>query len=253
MFFIVSKLLSFLFMPTSWLVISIVLMLIANKPQIKSLLLRFAIVVFIFFSNSFIFEEVMRLWEPCSSKKESMPEYEIGIVLGGMSDYDNFNERINFYGSIDRLLQAVDLYYDNKISKILITGGSGKLLDQKNREAIFLRDYMLKIGFPQRDLLIESESKNTRENAVNTGVLLAGGDYSGRLLLISSAWHLPRAKACFEKVGLSVDLYPTNRVAGPRRFDVEHILVPNAEALVGWNMFLHEIVGFMVYKLKGYV
>lgn len=253
MFFVLSKVFSFLISPFSWLTILLALIMIFRKKKWRKKLIIAFVVIFLFFSNSFIVDEAYRLWEIPTVKNNTLDTYDIGIVLCGMATYDNENERLNFHPGVDRLLQALQLYYEGKVKKILLAGGSGSLTDQKNKEAEFLKTYLLKTGFPQSDLIIEPESRNTYENACNSAKLLKERGGEEKLLLITSAYHMRRSKQCFRKQGLNADTYTTNRVAGPRKFIPDHLFVPNAGAINAWGALLHELVGYVVYWIKDYI
>ncbi|NLA24696.1 MAG: YdcF family protein, partial [Bacteroidales bacterium] len=196
----------------------------------------------------------MKAWEVKTiDKTELKPKYDYGILLTGMITYDAKFERINFLRSNDRLLQTLDLYYDGIIDKIFIVGGSGELLNQKHREAEILQDYLLHIGVPPEDIIIETESKNTHENAVNAALILEPNENNDTYLLITSAFHMRRSIGCFKKAGFQdFDYYVANRFAGPIRFSPDHSLIPHASALEKWNLLIHEITGYVIYKIMGY-
>lgn len=64
---------------------------------------------------------------------------------------------------------------------------------------------------------------------------------------------MPRSLAVFKKAGYkNLTPFITNKLSGPRRFTFDHLLIPNSEALFSLNYLIHEWVGFIVYKLKGY-
>jgi hypothetical protein len=50
-----------------------------------------------------------------------------------------------------------------------------------------------------------------------------------------------------------VDPYSTDRYAGPRKFEFDHLFIPNISALNDWNNLIHEMIGFITYKISGYV
>ena len=122
-----------------------------------------ATVLILFFSNSFVFSEFMRAWEVPVVKDEDIHKtYDYGIVVGGMLAYDRANRRINFKQGIDRLLHAIELYKSRKINKIFITGGSGSLTDQREKEAIHLRHDLLRVGSPEK-IFSSNSIPRTRE------------------------------------------------------------------------------------------
>jgi uncharacterized SAM-binding protein YcdF (DUF218 family) len=256
MFFFFSKILAILFMPLSWVIILLALAFILKKrKRTRKRLLIAAFATLLFFTNSFILMEFMRGWEVDAINKDKLQShYDVGIVLGGgMVDYDFANDRAIFRGNTDRIMQAVSLYKENRIDYILISGGAGSLIQRDIVEAKILYEYLRDdIGIPDSALIVDSLSDNTHQNAINCKELLHdidGEDY----LLITSASHMRRANLCFEKQGIYTDNFAVDHNAGPRRWDVFILLFPNTEALELWNEMIHEWVGMLVYKIKGYV
>ncbi|MBA3901939.1 MAG: YdcF family protein [Bacteroidetes bacterium] len=255
MFFYISKILQFLSNPITWVFILLIIALFQKTSKRKNRLLLTGLLVFYFFSNSFIFTEIARLWEVPAKKYEEIGKYELGIVLGGATTYDAALERMQANNSIDRILQAVELYHKGHIGKILFTGGSGSLIYPEMKEGIFVRDYLLTIGFPEESLIIESESKNTRENAVFTKELLEQNDWwhNQDFLLITSGYHMRRSVKIFEKIDMNPESYSVNRFAGKRRYDFEFLFLPNADVFKNWEAIIHEWFGMMVYYFAGYI
>ncbi len=208
-----------------------------------------------FFSNSFIAHEFMRKWEVKPIRDtELKTNYDVGIVLaGGMVTIDNITDKLTFRNNVDRILQAVDLYKSKKIKKILISGGSGSLLYRDMNESVLLKKYMLKIGLPEKDILIDSLSKNTNENAKFSAAILRQFSPGGKYLLITSGYHMKRSKACFENEGVVTTSYSTDIQSGKRRYQVDHLLLPDLQSFVIWNRLIHEYVGYVIYKIMGYV
>lgn len=253
MFFILSKILDFLITPVIWSVGLLVFSLLSKTPGRKKIALIASLSVLLFFSNSFILDEFMRLWEIKTISRESIKKpFDYGIVLGGMITFDSKFDRVNFIRSLDRIMQAVSLYKEGKIKKIVITSGTGSLKEPAMQEAAILKNYFVKIGFPEEDILAEPSSRNTHENAVNTARMIGTGK-ENTYLLITSAYHMRRSMGCFEKAGFHVVPYVADRYAGPRKFYPDHLLLPNADALQGWYVLLHEMFGYLAYKAAGYI
>lgn len=238
--------------PLVWIVTLLFVAVFSKDEKRKKKALRWAFGLTLLFSNPFIFDEAVRLWEiPVTSYADVKP-HDVGIVLGGMSQYDPTLGRAQFYRGVDRLIQAVELYKRGVIKKILFTGGSGSISHFEMKEGNYINRYLLIMGVPKEDFLIESESQNTRENALFTKQLLEKEKIKGSYLLITSAFHMRRSIGCFNKAGLTVDHYSTDRYAGPRKFEFDHLFIPNISALNDWNNLIHEVVGFITYKIFGY-
>lgn len=250
MFFIASKLLTFLISPLVWIVVLLLFAVFSKFPHRKRKSLRWAVFLTLFFTNSFLFDECSRLWEVPATPYEQLNTYEAGIVLGGMSVYDPSLNRAQFFRPADRLIQAVELYKRGAIKKIVFTGGSGRLLHPEMKEGSYIKRYLLYMGIPQEDFIIESESKNTYENAVYTKQLL---DSTRGFLLITSSIHMRRSIACFNKAGMITEPYSTDRYAGKRKYEFDHLFIPEPSILYDWTKLLHEMVGYISYKIAGYI
>lgn len=212
-----------------------------------------AFLVIMIFGNSFLLHEANLLWEVPLTKDAGLEKHKVGIVLGGYAYYNPENDRIVFRENTDRLMQGIRLLKTGKIDKLMLSGGSGLLLKPDMKEALYVREYLDEIGIKNRKLIIESESRNTHENAAQSKDVLDALNLSqDEILLITSARHMRRSRACFEKVGFKVQPYPTDIMTGDREFGIAHLLIPNAYTLQHWNAIFHEWVGYLSYKVTGY-
>ena len=253
MFFYLSKILLFLLTPIVWIFLLLLWGILSKKPIRKKRLLWASIIVLYIFSNPFITDEFVRLYEERNQTYTELTEtYDVAIVLGGFSDYDSEQQLIQFHFSTDRLMAGIKLYKTGRAKKIMISSGSGKISNPDEKEALFIGDYLLKIGIPANDIIIESESKNTYENAVKSAKILNEDYIDGNFLLVTSAIHMPRAKSCFKKAGLTVTPFSVDQQAGPRKYLLDHLFIPNVDALTRWHQLIKEWVGFISYKLVGY-
>lgn len=255
MFFILSKILAFLSTPLVWIVLAFIWAILTRQAKRKQRLLIIGLAMLFFFGNGFVVNLVLRNYEPNPLPRSEIPsDMRVGIVLGGFSYYDFRLKRIHFNRNCDRVFQAVLLYKLGYIKKILISGGSGSILKPYEVESTLIKEYLVEIGIPAQDILTETASKNTFENALFSKQTLDHLGYSTRtetFLLITSAFHMPRAKACFEKAGLHVLPYPSDRRSGENKWAPDELLVPNAAHFDNWNNLIHEWVGFAIYKLTG--
>lgn len=252
MFFILSKLLSFLIAPLTWVVALLVWAYFCKDEKRRKKIILSSLVLLYLFSNAFLFNEVMGAWELQTKKYDELKTYDVGIVLGGMMAYDGEFDRIMFLRGTDRIMQAIELYKKGYIKKILFSGGSGSIIRQDMKEGIYAKRYLLTLGIPEEDILIESESNNTRENALFSKKLLNEKSPGGNYLLITSAFHMRRAIGCFKQVGLSPDYYSTDRYSGVRAWVFDNLFIPNVSSMQQWQMLIHEMIGFLVYKISGF-
>lgn len=253
MFFVLSKILAAFTMPFTWLLgLLLAAYLVKNKGHRKKLLWT-CLGVFIFFSNQTIFDESMRLWEVDGVNHQEIPEHDVAIVLGGMAAFNSELDRLSFGRGSDRIWQAVRLYKNGKVKKILICGDSGTMTDYGLDEARQLKDYLLEIGLPEEDIWIETESVNTHENAeFGARILNKHPEYSS-YLLVTSASHMRRSLACFRKEGVDCTPFSVDHYTGDRWFSFERLFIPSISTLQNWNTLTHELTGYLMYRIMGYI
>jgi uncharacterized SAM-binding protein YcdF (DUF218 family) len=258
MFFLLSKILDFLIAPITWIVVVLAIAVFTKNTLRKRKTLIVSFVGLLIFSNPLIFSFCRNLIPSCDrvvsdNKKE---HFHAAILLGGMISYDEYKDRILFNANINRLTQAVELYKKGIIKKIFITGGSGSILYPEKREASLLKNYLIKyFQLPEKDIEIENKSNNTHENALFSKKILANlGWDKHKILLITSPLHQYRAQACFSKQNLKTFIYSSKS----KKHSLEKVLpknlfLPQAEILLEWNNFLHELIGVITYKIAGYI
>jgi uncharacterized SAM-binding protein YcdF (DUF218 family) len=254
MFFIISKILSFALSPIIWIITLLVFALFAKVQKKTKRLLLISIVLFLFFSNSFITDGFILLWErPVVKIQDINVVYDVGIVLGGgIITYEKQTDKLTFRNNVDRIMQAVELYKAGKIKNFLISGGPGSIIYRDMMEAVLLKRFLLKIDIPDSVIYIDSASNNTHQNAEFSKEILDKNFHDGKFLLITSAIHMKRAEACFSKTGVKVDEYCTNKYVGPRRYQFDYLFVPFMVNFLLWDELLHEMIGSVVYSIMGY-
>ncbi len=240
-------------MPLVWvLVLFIYSFFSKNKRRKKASAVTGLLILFIF-SNDFLVNEAFLLWEKKPVTIASMPVYQTGIVLTGMTHrMPQYNDRVFFDKGADRLLHTVQLYKAGKIKKILITGGSGYVFKEGIGESDALKNVFVYCGVPEKDIIIENKSRNTVENARFSKKMIADLHLQPDYLLITSAFHMRRAEGCFVKAGLEAAIFPVDYYSGPRDYTFDQYLIPSEFALAKSALLIHELTGFIVYKLLGY-
>ncbi|MCF6242750.1 MAG: YdcF family protein [Bacteroidales bacterium] len=242
-----------MFHPLSWVFILLIFAFFIKKQKVKKKLLYSAVIVLYIFSNSSLFHLINAAWSMPAIELSDNQNYKYAIVPDGMANFDNQVKRIRFSASADRLFQAIYLYKTQKIEKLIISGGSGDILHPDLLESEIIKDYLIKIGIPQKDILIENKSKNTHENAFYTAELLRNIHFTDTCVLITSAMHMPRAKACFKKEGVKILSYPSTQILEKNFYSPANLLLPQADVLSNWQQLFHEIAGYIVYWLRDYI
>lgn len=214
------------------------------------------IILLWFFSNPFIANQAMLAWEPDFKDFDKIHPHEIGIVLTGVTNLSKTAyDRTFFNKGADRITHALQLYRMGKIKKILITGGQGLNPVNSQTEAETLERFLLMTGVPSEDILIEDQAKNTAQNAQFSKDFLdkIGIDSSQEFVLITSAFHMYRAKACFDKVGLKTETFPTDYYSNDTKHDLPTLFYPSPSAIDNWHKLVKEWIGIIIYTAVGYL
>jgi uncharacterized SAM-binding protein YcdF (DUF218 family) len=176
------------------------------------------------------------------------PPYEAILLLGGMARATRSplapGWQPDFTEASDRALHAAKLWYDGTADKVIISGGVWPSTPVKPPEAVWLQQMLLMLGLPQTALYLEPASTTTRENVANSAKLMQERGWSGRLALVTSASHMPRAIATAKRAGLSVDAYPTDWQAEGLK-DRPLVWLPTADALDSSTRSLKEWIALL--------
>jgi uncharacterized SAM-binding protein YcdF (DUF218 family) len=253
-FFVLSKTLNYLTMIMVLITLFFFLAAFLKNPKWRKRSFWIAFGMFLFFSNDFIANEAMRAWELEATPMNKMTKkYELGIVLTGVtSGYREPADRVYFQKGADRLFHTVQLYKAGVVRKLLISGGSGKLVNVQIQEADELKKAALLMGVPEEDIILENQSRNTAESAQEVKNIL-GPTKASDCLLITSAFHMRRSRACFVKAGIPMDTFTTDFYSHPRNFYPDSLIVPSIEAIILWQKLIKEWVGMVAYKAAGYI
>jgi uncharacterized SAM-binding protein YcdF (DUF218 family) len=242
--YVVSKVFTFFLSPACWLFILLVCIYLAKLRITRKRLVIAATVIFILFTNNALFKTAVNAWQPKPVNLQHK-QYEVGIVLGGMSGFDK-NNRGFFQDAADRFYSACKLYYAGTIKKIVVTGGT--VAKDKPEEADFIKAEMISIGIKPKDIITETRSKTTRENALYTKSIIDSLNLSAPYVLITSAEHIPRASKLFKNVGLIVIPYPCAYEVIDDDVTIDDYLLPRLRLLEGWQRFLKELIGTVITR-----
>lgn len=250
MFFYLSKLGFFFLQPLNWVIFLLIFWIITKNILLKKRILIALIIIALFFSNEFIHNELAFSLQKNESELVPNKQYEAGILLGGLSGYDK-NKVAHFSSACDRFIQINKLYHQGIIKKIIVSSGSASILQNESGEANFLAEELIKSGVNPKDIFIENRSKNTYENASFSKRILDSLHLNGPFVLVSSAFHLPRASLVFKKAGFNVVAHPAAFEATARKYAFTDYFWPSIGVLGDWGKLIKELVGVAMYKCFG--
>ena len=264
MFVYLSKLLPLLVYPLglACLILILVLILEQHKKWRRGLLIA-ALALLWLGSNRWVSFGLARSLEWRDLPPNTTPQAEVIVLLGGgteSADYPRPMTEINSAG--DRVLYAAKLFQEGAAPYILLSGGN---LDYSSARgdtpAGEMAELLALIGVPEEAIWLQPQSQNTYEDAVFSAELLNEKEIT-EVILVTSAMHMPRAKALFEKQGISVIPAPVDftiteqnwqSVFRPTPGEFLIHLLPNQSALGLTTTVLKEYLGLWVYSLRGWI
>lgn len=183
---------------------------------------------------------------------EDLPRTDVAIVLGGVLGRSLPPHGVPDAGeAFDRVLHAARVYRAGRVDAVLASGGNLPWLAASTTEAELIGDLLVELGVPSSAIAVERDSRNTRENAANTADVMASRGWTSAVLVTSAA-HMPRALAAFEKAGIAAVPAPTDfRVTYPLYENVLDLL-PDVDAVERSTDALKELLGMLVYRLRGW-
>ena len=185
------------------------------------------------------------------------------VVLGGGTE-SNLTPRqgVEVNSAGDRMIHAADLYHQGAAPIILLSGGNVEWMDSlKNSPAADMRQILTKMNVPDSAMILQTRSQNTHEDAEFSAELLREKGIS-KVILVTSAMHMPRSVALFEKQGIEVLPSPTdftitedgwNRMFSPNLETFLTNIVPNSSAIGLTTTVMKEYIGLFVYRLQGWL
>jgi uncharacterized SAM-binding protein YcdF (DUF218 family) len=251
MFFTLSKIIDFILLPISWILISLVLGIWKKNTK----MLYAALGMLVLLTNGYFVNQLYRWYELPQTILQPNQKFTFGVVLGGgyIKNPQEDPNRINVGETADRMLQPILLYKSGVISKIIITGGDTSIKGLRTdeiRETAQATKFMRAMGVDSADIIQEGKARNTHENATYTRDIL--NKTQEPILLITSAAHMRRSLACFKKVGLQPIAYPVDHKKKDSPMGVLEWLMPSENHLARFSQLVREMFGYAIYKLNGY-
>jgi len=255
MFFTLSKLLGFFALPSNTLVsiglIGLVL-LCTRFTRLASWLIVTSLVLIAIaglspLGNALILplEQRFPQWDASRGAPDGI------VLLGGMITPDVSSARgtVALNEAAERITATAELARRYPDARIIMTGGSGALIFDEGAEAIFAVRQLEALGVAHDRITAEEQSRNTIENAVFSR-LIANPRLGERWLLVTSAYHMPRAMGVFRAAGFPVEAYPVDwRTRGPA--DLVRPFSSLSDGLQRTDTAAHEWVGLFAYWITG--
>ncbi|NEO61406.1 MAG: YdcF family protein [Moorea sp. SIO4G2] len=281
MFLFLSKLLPLFLYPLGLACVLLVVALVMSwrNPRWVPIPVALALIVLLVSSNTWVTNSLIRSLEWQYLPTSELPEADVIVILGGATK-PPFPPRptpeVDEAG--DRVLYGAQLYREGKAPWVIPAGGrlvwgsssnnssqrlssqsaqsSQRLAPESEDMAQILED----LGVPRAAIIQESRSFNTHQNAVNVRKILDQRDLR-KVLLVTSAIHMPRSVLVFRRQGIDVIPAPTDFLVSQYELDepnsssqaaLLHSL-PNADQLSRITRAIKEYIGIVAYRIRGWV
>jgi uncharacterized SAM-binding protein YcdF (DUF218 family) len=256
LFFIASKLVGILLTPDTWLAIALAGIFLAlatrrtrTATRVSGLTLGIFLAIGFVPVGDFLLQSIERKYPP----EPALSNIGGIIVLGGAEDPlgTDFWGQTQLNESAERFTGALALAKQYPEARVVFAGGSGNLKDlvrETTSEASVAERFFLEQGISPDRLMLESKSRNTAENA-RLSLVLADPKPQETWVLVTSAFHMPRAMQSFERAGW------TGVIAWPVDYRTTRL-----QDRLGWNLgrntytlniAIRETVGQLAYNLTG--
>lgn len=230
-----------------------------KRPRITALSLVGSLTLLVIAGNPAVAQALLWSLESQNLPSAPLPEAAAIVVLGGATYSADFPRPwVELTEAGDRLLYAAKLYRQGNAPLVILSGGRVPWLGGSRPEAADMATVITTMGVPISAIRQDDRSFNTYENAVNVRQILNAEKIPPPVLLVTSAFHMPRALAIFRHLGMVVIAAPTDFRSGPtpgsqslRRALLS--LFPDAAALAQSTLALKEYLGWITYRLQGWL
>ena len=264
MFIFLSKLLPLFFYPLGMACFLIVLAIVLfwKHPRWSAGSIALALTILLIFSNGWIAQNLMRSLESQNLPPVPIPQADAIVVLGG-GVYPALPPRswveVNEAG--DRILYGSQLYRQGKAPWLILSGGRIDWKKGGPPESADMAKIAETMGVTASAILQDPTSLNTYQNAVNVKKILDDRGIKGPILLVTSAFHLPRSLLIFKHLGIKTIPAPTDFSFTQQDIQASQNtwqavllnLFPDVYNLQQSTKALKEYIGLAIYRLRGWI
>lgn len=253
--FIAAKLLSFATQPLAWvaLLIFAAMLCLHTRPKWGMKMGWSALALLLVLGWEPLPDALLRHLEaqfPALTPDTPLQTYTGVVVLGGALEPSYVwsvpgQSALNDHA--ERMTEVLPLLHRQPRLRVLFTGGDGELFSHGLSEADRAKQFFTGQGIAPDQVLYESASHTTFENAVLSKAV-AGVNPAQPWLLLTSAFHMPRSMAAFRAAGWNVTAYPVDFISGAETPWTQYNMDKGVKK---WRLGLHELLGLLAYRLSG--
>lgn len=263
MFLFLSKLLPLFLYPLglTCLLMVVALVMLWKQPRWAAGAIAGALIVLLVSSNGWVSRAVVRSLEWQYIPSTELPQAPAIVVLGGgIKQKVPPRPWVDVSEKGDRVLYGAKLYQQGQAPVLILSGGRINWKGTGPSESQDMAELAAAMGVPKSAMLEDPTSLNTYQNAVNVRKILDDRKIQRRVLLITSAMHMPRSLQIFKRQGIDAIPAPTDFLVVKDEEEPQDSwqsfllnLLPDAENLGNTTAALKEYVGIAVYRLRGWL
>ena len=240
------KILPLLFSPLFFIISLIIFGLIIGSKKISLT----GVIILVILSMPIVSDKLIAYLESDYEliKPSKVESADAVVVLSGMVKTIQTKNGLDYeWGeAADRIFAGIDLFKSNKAPVLILTGG--KLPWSIGvPEGEYLRDVAIDLGVPKKDILITENVENTDQEAKAIKKILLLDN--PKVILVTSAFHMPRAQLVFEAAGINVIPFPVDFIIGAEKLTFMSF-IPSAGSFASTSFFVREMIGRTYYSLK---
>lgn len=227
-------------------IIVILIGLIKNKKK----LIYIAVGVLYIISSPIFSNNFFKVVEGTEYRKpiSTIDSADAIVVLSGMLEINGVGDSTYVeWGDPDRFFGGLALFKAGKAQKLIFTGGKMPWNKAKKTEGEVLKEYAISNGILSEKIFVTKDVENTADEAVAVKALI---NPSKRIILVTSAYHMNRAKKLFEQQGFNMIAYKVDYKASRNETITIMDFLPSAEGLRLTETGIREIIGRLFYEIK---
>ncbi len=264
MFLFLSKLLPPIFLYPLGIVsllLILAIIMIWRKSRWSAVPVALALATIWLASNAWTTNQMIKSLEWQNIPAGDLPTAEAIVLLGGATRSKSYpRPGIDLSEQGDRVVYAAQLYKQQKAPLIIISGGRIDWKEAGDPESADIATVLTNdLGVPATALIQEPYSLNTHENAINVQKILADRQIK-KVLLVTSAFHMPRSLRIFRKLKMDVIPAPSDYLVAQIALDEPNrtweaaalSAIPDAQRLNNFTTVLKEYIGTWMYTVRGW-
>jgi uncharacterized SAM-binding protein YcdF (DUF218 family) len=260
MSFLYSILLKLLYPTSLCLVLLLAAAAFRKHERLRRLCFWTAVAVLLVCGNGWLVRGLTKHLEWQYLPPNPVPQADCILVLsGGIMPRIPPRPTIEVAEAGDRLLYGAYLYRQRKAPRIICTGNVATGGISLRPASENMAEFLDLLGVPKEAIILESESENTREHARNLQPMFQEKGFK-RVLLVTSAMHMPRAFGVFQKqcpgiefIPAPTDFHATEKQIPTPWYRELVAIIPTPKHLLDFSEVMHEYLGSFYYRLRGWM